>query len=233
MKKLAFLLLCMVSANAFSQTKNFIDQPYLETSSIVDTLVTPDRIYLEITISEKDTKGKISVEELENQMTKALTAQDINIEKQLSIADMASDFRKYLLQQKDIIKTKAYSLLVYDAAAAGKAIIALEKLGISNVEISKVEYSKIEELKLDLKFRAMVKAKKQGEKMLKPLNQKLGAAIYISDNNNEDRIVSSRNYDMQVVRKVSYNSIMDKNSSDIEFEKIKVESKIKVFFKIE
>ena len=51
--------------NIFSQEKNFIDLPYLETSAKCDTLVTPDRIFLKIVISEKDTKGKISVEELE------------------------------------------------------------------------------------------------------------------------------------------------------------------------
>ncbi|MFT7250898.1 MAG: lysozyme, partial [Flavobacterium sp.] len=46
---------------SFAQTKNFIDLPYIETSAKVDTLVVPDKIYLNIMITEKDTKGKISV----------------------------------------------------------------------------------------------------------------------------------------------------------------------------
>jgi hypothetical protein len=68
MKKISLLILTLISLNVFSQEKNFIDLPYLETSAKCDTLVTPDRIFLKIIISEKDTKGKISVEELETTM---------------------------------------------------------------------------------------------------------------------------------------------------------------------
>ena len=39
--------------------------PYIETIGKVDSLVVPDKIYLNIIISEKDTKGKIPVEEQE------------------------------------------------------------------------------------------------------------------------------------------------------------------------
>ena len=59
---LSIIALCIVSF-IFSQTKNFIDQPYLETSAKADTLVIPDRIYLDILISEKDTKDKKSIED--------------------------------------------------------------------------------------------------------------------------------------------------------------------------
>lgn len=65
MKKIVLLFLTFVTIHSFSQTKNFIDLPYIETAAKVDTLVVPDRIYLNISIAEQDTKGKIAVEELE------------------------------------------------------------------------------------------------------------------------------------------------------------------------
>lgn len=65
MKKILILSLILLSAKSFSQTKNFLDLPYIETSAKVDTLVVPDKIYLNIMVTEKDTKGKISVEEQE------------------------------------------------------------------------------------------------------------------------------------------------------------------------
>ena len=65
-------LTIFISNIVYSQTKNFIDQPYIETKSRVDTLVTPDRIFLSIFINEEDTKGKISVEEQENKMASTL-----------------------------------------------------------------------------------------------------------------------------------------------------------------
>jgi len=51
--------MCQISNG---QTKNFIDQPYLETTAKVDTLIKPDIIYLGILIREKDERNKISVE---------------------------------------------------------------------------------------------------------------------------------------------------------------------------
>ena len=58
-----------------AQPKNFIDQPYLETTVKVDTLVVPDRIYLNILLTEADTKGRTSVEELENPLGSARIGQ--------------------------------------------------------------------------------------------------------------------------------------------------------------
>jgi hypothetical protein len=76
MNRIKFLIigLIAISNTVFSQTKNFIDLPYIETSAKVDTLVMPDRVYLTIILTEKDTKGKISVEELEEKMINRLTS---------------------------------------------------------------------------------------------------------------------------------------------------------------
>tara|TARA_A100001011_G_scaffold226850_1_gene234956 strand:+ start:1437 stop:1673 length:237 start_codon:yes stop_codon:yes gene_type:complete len=56
---IGLILMCQISNG---QTKNFIDQPYLETTAKVDTLIKPDIIYLGILIREKDERNKISVE---------------------------------------------------------------------------------------------------------------------------------------------------------------------------
>ena len=80
-KIIVFILLLFITKN-FSQTKNFIDLPYIETSAKVDTLVTPDRIFLTILITEKDTKNRTSVEELESKMNLKLKSLGIITEKQ-------------------------------------------------------------------------------------------------------------------------------------------------------
>ena len=88
-----FGLIAFYVLPGFAQTKTFIDQPYVETSAYVDTLVTPDEIYLNITISEKDTKGKTSVEALESQMEKTLKRLGINTKEDLTLNDLASNFK--------------------------------------------------------------------------------------------------------------------------------------------
>src|SRR5687768_10885620 len=146
MKNILYLF-TFVALQAFPALaqKNFVDQPYVETSAQVDTLVTPDRIYLNILLTEKDTKGRISLEELELRMANALKNIGINIEQDLTLNDFASNFKQYLLKQQDILKSKLYSLLVKDAQTAGKVILALEGIDISNVHLNKTEYSKIEQ----------------------------------------------------------------------------------------
>ncbi len=223
------LFLLITSLKNYGQNKNFIDQPYLETTARVDTLVTPDRIYLSILITEADTKGKTSVEKLENKMADKLETMGIDTEKQLTLSDLASNFKKYFLRKADIQKDKEYSLLVYDAVTAGKVILGLESIGISNVNLTKTEYSKLENLKIILRQLAVKEAKKQAEAMVLPLNQQLGSALFISDLN-----TGILNRYQGRVAEVKVFKDGDKDQPvEIEFEKIEVESSVNVKFSIQ
>ena len=235
MKKIGLIfLLTFLTFQCYSQTKNFIDKPYLETTAIVDTLVIPNRIYLSILITEKDTRGRTSVEELENKMNAKLNSLGIDTKKQLTLSDVTSNFKNYFLKGKDVLKNKAYTLLVYDAKTAGKVIVGLESIKISNVRLSKTEYSKIEQLKIELKQKAVVKAKIQAESMLKPLNQNLGKAIYISDlNSNITSMLQGKATGIQIRGYSSNYQAREYDPIDIEFEKIKIESVVTIKFGIE
>ena len=143
MKKTIFLMAAaLFSSVTFAQSKNFLDTPYLETQAKVDTLVTPDRIYLNIIIQEKDTKGRVSVEEQENQMAQRFKAMGIDLTEQLVIKDMGSNFKKYFLRQKEVLKSKQYSLLVYSGKELGDVMMALEQLDIANTHIEKTAFSR-------------------------------------------------------------------------------------------
>lgn len=223
------LFLLFTSLKNYGQNKNFIDQPYLETTARVDTLVTPDHIYLSILITEADTKGKISVEKLENKMAEKLQTLGIDTEKQLTLSDLASNFKKYFLRKVDVQKDKEYSLLVYDAITAGKVILGLESIGISNVNLTKTEYSKLENLKIILRQLAVKEAKKQAEAMVLPLDQQLGSALFISDLN-----TGILNRYQGRIAEVKVFKDGDKDQPiKIEFEKIEVESTVNVKFSIQ
>ena len=183
MKKSFLIFVMFFVWNLFSAQKNFLDQPYIEVSASVDTLVVPDRIYVSITLNEADSKNKKSVEEQEKQLETILKKLKINTDKDLSVLGYSSDFKKYFLKGQNILKTKKYSLLVRDAYTLGNVIISLEEAGISNTEVEKVEYSKSKELLLELKSEAVKRSRITADKLVKPLNQKAGKALYISDTN--------------------------------------------------
>ncbi len=234
MRKFIFITFISVSVNLLhAQTKNFIDQPYLETNATYTTEVVPDQIYLTIFISEKDTKGKIAVEDLERKMVVQLESLGIDVKKQLSVQDLTSNFKTYLLKKRDVLKNKSYRLLLYDAKTTGRVILSLEKINIANIEIDKVLYSKLEALKIELKGKAILKAKKQAEVMLTPLNQKLGKAIYISDANTDISNVLSGKV-MGINSPSIFNESYAKNKfADLEFDNIRVSSTVSVRFTIE
>lgn len=234
MKKIILFYAILLSTIGYSQSKTFIDQPYIETKATADTLVSPDRIYLNILISEKDTKGKKSLEEIESIMILRLKNAGIDIKKQLTLSDLSSNFKSYFLKRQDIQKAKLYSLLVYDANTAGKIMADLEEENISNVTLVKTEYSKLESLKLDLKSLACLKAKQNALSMAKPFNQKVGIALFISDSEPNLSLLSGRVAGVQVRGVSSFGYYDSKNEeSQIEFEKIKVSVSVNVAFKLD
>ena len=151
--------------------------------------------------------------------------------KQLFLSDVASNFKKYILKGTDVLKDKAYTLLVYDAETAGKVIVGLESIEISNVQLDKTEYSKIEQLKIELKQKAVSKAITQAKFLLEPLNQNLGKAIFISDLNTS----YSNRANAATIQIRAYSSMKETQYDpiDIEFEKINIKSSVTVNFEIE
>ena len=220
----------IMAANSFGQMKNYLDQPYLETNASADTLVVPDRIYLAITIRESDTKDRNSVEEMENRMVAALEAIGIDIEEQLMLSDLDSNFKNYFLKKTGVLKSKSFTLLVYDGLTAGKAIQSLENNKIANVNFQKAEVSNIEQLKLELRKKAVENAVKQAQIMLEPLGQSLGKALHISDLNTG--IVYGWQHRMATME-VAMARADQYEPANLDFEKVKVSSTVNLKFAIE
>ncbi|WGD33633.1 SIMPL domain-containing protein [Olleya sp. YS] len=238
MKHFTLILFAFATLSSYSQSDSYSqseknDTAYLETTAVKDSLVVPDRIYLSIIVREKDTRGKESVEVLEQKMEETLKSINIDIEKQLFLSDASSNFKKYFLKKKDVLKEKVYSLLIYDAITAGKVIMELELIGVSNVFLTKTEYSKTEDLKIELKKLAVIKAKKQANIMVEPLGQKIGKAVRLSDSNSLVTSALSGNASGIVIRGTSsiYGSRAYQPIS-IDFEKIKIESAVSVRFEL-
>lgn len=224
----------LITFNVLSQEKNFIDYPYIETIAKTDTLVIPDNIYITIILNESDSKNKKSTEELEITLEQTLKKLNINTQKDLSLLDYSSDFKKYFLKSQNILKVKNYSLLVHDAITAGKVLAELENAGISNVEISKTEYSKAEELIENLKSIAILKAKRFANKLANPIGQKVGKAIHISDNSST--VISSLQGQVAGVQIRGAASIYGNRATEpilVDFQKLKFETQVVVRFSLE
>lgn len=235
MKKALAILAILLSSAAFGQQgeKNFIDQNYIEVTGKSEMEVTPDKIYIKIIVSEKDIKGK-SITEIETSMIAKLQDIGIDIQKDLSIKDVASNFKNYWIAKSDIILRKEYQLLVCEGTLAGKVFVELQSIGISNISIDKVESSKIADYRKEVKLHAIKAAQEKAKSLAEAIGQNAGRAIYVRevDSNGYESLhgkipgIVVRGYANSVI------SVSDKLEQNIEFEKIKLEYSVLARFEL-
>src|SRR5690606_14146294 len=225
--KILYYFLFLLSFKLSAQVFNSNIPPNIETYGVADTLVTPDRIYLQINLQEKDTKGKVSVEELEEKMINYLKSINIDLKKNLVLKDVSSNFRKYFLKQQDVQKVKNYQLLVFDAKTVALVLVGLEEIGISNVTLDRTEYSKIDSLRTTLKVKALKKAKNEAQLLASSINQKIGEALYISTQN-----FDGGGTQLQEVVVMGYRKGKKYEPADIEIEPVKISSFVTARFKL-
>jgi len=186
MKKIIFISLLMLSTSLFAQVgeKNFIDQNYIEVTGKAEMEITPDLIYIKVLLSEKDTKNKVTVPELEKLMIQKLKDIGIDTKKDLLVKDMSSNFKNYLLSKKEIILSKEYQVIINDGKTASQLFVEMEKIGISNVSIEKLDHSKMEQFRREVKINAIKSAKDKAEALTAAIGQTVGRAIYIQEMDN-------------------------------------------------
>ncbi len=154
---------------------------YIQVNGRAEKEIVPDEFYLSIVINERDSKGKISVESQQRDMIAALRRQGIDVEKQLKVANLSSEFFK----KKSSVATAKYQLQLGSAAEVSKAWQALDNLGISNVSILKVSHSRIDALKEEVRIEAIRNAQQSARTLAEALGQSIGKCFYIWDSNND------------------------------------------------
>lgn len=233
MRKIIYLLL-FLPCSIFAQTgqKNFIDQNYIEVTGRSEMEITPDLIYLKIMINEKESKSKLSLSDREENMISTLKKIGIDTSRDLTIKDMSSNFKYYLLVKNDILLSKEYQLLVKDGKTASQVFIELEKIGISGVSIDRLDNSKMESYRKEVKIDAIKAAKDKAESLAIAINQSIGRAIYIQEleQNFKKGVVAASNSIM--IRGISSAVYGSNVPPDIDFEKITIEYSILCRFEL-
>jgi hypothetical protein len=226
MRKL-FLVLLIIPFLSYGQTgdKNFIDQNYIEVTGNSEMEISPDLIYIKILINEKDNKNKTSLSDRENIMISKLKEIGIDINKDLLVKDISSNFKFYWLNKSEILLAKEYQLLVRDGKTASKVFIELENIGISSVTIDRLDNSNIQKYRKEVKIDAIKAAKEKAELLATAIGQSIGRAIYVQELEGVAPNISNR----IMIRGMSSNSSLYGSrapEADIDFEKIKLEYSI-------
>lgn len=184
MKKKTFItaiisiLLFMPATNGFAQENA---QPAIEMNTTVKREVTPDEIFLHITIKESDYRGRKTLEEMQQAMIGALMENRIDVPECLSLNYMGSDVSYRIFSSSVRPRSEAtYTLKLYDATIMQAVIASLEERQISNIELFRVAYTKESELKSEMAAEAMLQAQAEARTLATAIGQDIGKAINIS-----------------------------------------------------
>jgi hypothetical protein len=181
MRKLVFLAAALaMMLTAAAQTQEAYPS-YIQVNGRAEKEIVPDEFYLSIVIDERDSKGKISVESQQREMIAALRRQGVDVEKQLKVANLSSEFFK----KNTSVATAKYQLKLGSAAEAANVWQALDKLGISDVSILRVSHSNIDALKEEVRVEAIRNAQQSARTLAQAIGQTVGKCFYIWDSNND------------------------------------------------
>ena len=229
---LAAMAVCMSLGMGSAYAQDFSKSPFIEVTGKAEKYVAPDEISLSIVINEKDYAKKQSLESLEKEMLAALKKVGVDTKKQLTVVDMSSDFMNRKWRKSDIKLSKAYQLKVTTAKQAMQVMLALDEVGISEVSISQMKCTKMEQYKDEARAEAMKDAKRKAKILTDAIDQPLGKAIYISEND----FTPVRNYNRPMLMKasaVAEDAIAGSDVPDLDFESIKIDCRVNVRFALD
>ena len=202
---------------------------YIQVNGRAEREIAPDEFYLQIVINERDSKGKVSVESQQRDMIAALKRLGVNVEKQLKVANLSSEFFK----KNTSVATAKYQLQLGSSAEVGKVWQALDGLGISNVSILKVSHSQLERYKSEVRVEAMRNAKQNAATLAEAIGQTIGKCFYVYDSNNDVMPVFYNN--MAVMRSAKAFDAAEAAAGEepLDFKTIKLQYSVQAKFVIE
>lgn len=229
MKKLiAMAVVALMALPAAAQMQEAYPS-YIQVTGRAEKELTPDEFYLQIIINERDSKGKISVESQQRDMVAVLRKLGVDVEKQLKMANLSSEFFK----KNTSVAMAKYQLLLGSSGEVAKVWQALDDLGISNISILKVTHSQLDKYKQEVRLEAMRNARESAQEMAGAIGQTIGKCFYIYDSNSNVLPVM---YDNAVLMR-SAKAVADAESvaeeDPLEFKTIKLEYGVQAKFVLE
>lgn len=229
MKKLiAMAVVALMTLPAAAQMQEAYPS-YIQVTGRAEKELTPDEFYLQIVINERDSKGKISVESQQRDMVAVLRKLGVDVEKQLKMANLSSEFFK----KNTSVAMAKYQLQLGSSGEVAKVWQALDDLGISNISILKVTHSQLDKYKQEVRLEAMRNARESAQEMAGAIGQTIGKCFYIYDSNSN---VLPAMYDNAVLMR-SAKAAADAESAaeedPLEFKTIKLEYGVQAKFVLE
>ena len=229
MKKMMFLLAAMVVALSASAQQVEAFPSYIEVTGVAEKEVAPNEIFLSITINERDSKGKISIDEQQREMLAALKKLGVKADEQLKMVDLTSSYFK----RGNALAKAQYELKLGSAAEVAKVWRALDGLGISQVTVQKVSHSDLEKFKAETRSEAIRAARDNARALAEAIDQKAGKCFWIADYSSPVRTVyaAANLKSRAMAEETAFDAVVEEEG--LEFQTINLQHRVQAKFVLE
>lgn len=163
-----------VAFGASAQTVAPQYEDAIQTNGKAEKKVTPDEIYVAITIKDGIVKGQ-SVNQLESRLKSELTAAGIDVAKNLKVTNQNLAPRK----KSDADSSRSYELKVGDTWTLGSVFEILGEMGVQDARVTRVAHSQIESFRDEVRTAAIKDAQRVARVLAEAVGQSIGAAVSI------------------------------------------------------
>lgn len=210
----------------------------IEVTGTAEFEITPDEIYVDVTIQEYygKNKQKVDIDDVRKSFLDACSKAGIAKENIFINGINGYDPNQWYWVRKkkkepDFMATSTFTIKCNSSAQVEKLTSYLDDQGTQNLNVSRTSHSKIEDFKKDLKIKALQAAKTKATYLCESIGEKVGKTILIRENNQQV-------YQPQPMYKMEM-AMLDQQSqgaptpSGLDFQKIKLSSEIYAEFSIE
>ena len=190
MRRFILCALALVVAWGASAQESVRDEVVV--NGYAERKVTPDKFTIAITISETDSKGRISLDEQEKAMIKGLRAEGFDTEEALRLKNNYSSYKR-----RGALATRHYEFVVHGAEELSNAFAVLEELNLHSVSLSSATCTNLDAIREELRRDAMRDAKHNAEVLAGAIEQEIGPCTYIHDYNSNGDVYFSVNRAMK------------------------------------
>ncbi len=178
---ISIIIFCTQSIMAQTTVTKEEQTPYIEVMGSSEKEIVPDEIYVEIVLRERfDNKLKITIEEQEKSLMKALLSIGIGLDR-LTLSDANANVVKINWRKNDLINKKEYTLKLSTAQEVGAVYTELDKIEITQANITRVTHSKLDSLKKELRIEAIKNAKEKADYLLKAIGEQTGSPLIVKE----------------------------------------------------
>ncbi len=228
MKKTLLLLSATVALTVSSLSAQELDaQRFIKVESEAEMKVVPNRIEINVNLSEKAVDGKIPMSEMENRFAKSLQEAGVDAKESVKLVYQSQEVKN----KKTSYAYKLYKVTLHSSAHVVTLFKIFNSNGVLDISLGRTWHSQTDSLKREVQVEAVKQARAKAEVLAQAAGASTGKVLQIVDGRTDiyggmARLNSKTAQDLSVLD-------LELTLPQIEMEDIVIRQSISVWYALE